>query len=156
MTRSVLVLLGLVGVAPAVHAAGPVGAVTADCAGVAGWAQDPDAPATTIDVHLYFDGPAGSPTAVGVPLTANQVLAVGCRGEQCQHGFHGAFPSAASTASRTSSTPTASTPTAIPTSSCRARPPPTPARRFPSSPASSATSPGPRSSISGTSRPTST
>ncbi|MCY1004932.1 hypothetical protein OV079_04975 [Nannocystis pusilla] len=92
MTRSVLVLLGLLGVAPAVRAAGPVGAVTADCAGVSGWAHDPDAPATTIDVHLYFDGPAGSPTATGVPLTANQVLAVGCRGEQCQHGFRGVLP----------------------------------------------------------------
>ncbi|WAS90223.1 hypothetical protein [Nannocystis punicea] len=91
-TRSALVLLALVGAAPAVHAAGPVGAVAADCAGVSGWSQDPDAPATQIDVHLYFDGPAGDPAAVGVPLTANRILDAGCRGEQCQHGFFGALP----------------------------------------------------------------
>ncbi|PCC74486.1 hypothetical protein SAMN02745121_06744 [Nannocystis exedens] len=92
MTRSALVLLALLGAAPAVQAAGPVGAVTADCAGVSGWTQDPDAPATPIDIHLYFDGPAGDPVAVGVPLTAGQTLNVGCRGEQCQHGFYGALP----------------------------------------------------------------
>ncbi|MDC0718766.1 hypothetical protein [Nannocystis bainbridge] len=92
MTRSALVL-GLIALAPtAVSAAGPVGVVTADCSGVSGWAQDPDTPPTTIDVHLYFDGPAGDPAATGVPLTANRPLDGGCRGEQCQHGFRGALP----------------------------------------------------------------
>lgn len=96
MARPALVLLlgllGPFGLAPAVHAAGPVGAVTADCSGVSGWAQDPDAPDTRIDVHLYFDGPAGHPNAVGVAVTANRRIEVGCSGEQCDHGFHRVLP----------------------------------------------------------------
>lgn len=59
----------------------------ADCNGLSGWAQDPDAPATSIDVHLYFGGPAGS----GAP--AERVFANISRQDlctaigSCDHGF---------------------------------------------------------------------
>ena len=35
----------------------------ADCNHIVGWAQDPDLPTKSIDVHLYFDKPAGTPNA---------------------------------------------------------------------------------------------
>ncbi len=35
------------------------------CSGFAGWAQDPDEPKKSLDVHFYFDGPAGAPQARG-------------------------------------------------------------------------------------------
>jgi GH25 family lysozyme M1 (1,4-beta-N-acetylmuramidase) len=67
----------------------PIGFLdVADGATVAGWAQDPDAPTLAIDAHVYFNGPAGSPTAHGVPLHANQSRADLCAPlGSCAHGF---------------------------------------------------------------------
>lgn len=73
------------------RAAGPIGEVVATCDGVAGWSLDPDAPDAVIDVHLYFDGPAGDPGAVGLALTAG-LSPPGCRGQACGHSFHAALP----------------------------------------------------------------
>jgi len=36
-----------------------------------GWAQDTDSPDQALGVHVYFGGPTGSPSAVGVATTAN-------------------------------------------------------------------------------------
>ncbi|MCA9593363.1 MAG: hypothetical protein KC776_08625 [Myxococcales bacterium] len=59
----------------------------ADCDGLRGWAQDPDAPDTAIDVHLYFDGPAGSGAKAGV-VTANVSRQDLCTAiGSCEHGF---------------------------------------------------------------------
>jgi hypothetical protein len=60
---------------------------SATCDTITGWTQDPDDPGKAIDVHLYFDGPAGS----GAPakgFTANVhrddlCAAIG----SCEHGF---------------------------------------------------------------------
>lgn len=87
-----LVILGLVLVAPIARAASPVGEVKVDCAWVQGWAQDPDEPGAIIDVHLYFDGPAGDPAATSIAVTANMPLEAGCAGDQCAHGFRAALP----------------------------------------------------------------
>ena len=60
---------------------------TADCTQIAGWAQDQDTPTQSIDVHLYFDGPAGKST------TARALTADGNRQDlctaigSCNHGF---------------------------------------------------------------------
>ncbi len=70
-------------------AAPPAGTLdAAACTGVAGWAQDPDTPDQAIDVHVYFDGAAGDPAAIGVPVTADEQRDDLC--EQlgtCNHGF---------------------------------------------------------------------
>ena len=60
----------------------------ADCTGLRGWAQDPDAPDQAIHVDFYFDGPAGDPSAAGMRQTANVhrddlCSAIG----SCDHGF---------------------------------------------------------------------
>lgn len=60
----------------------------AACDGIRGWAQDPDAPTSPIDVHVYLGGPAGDPAAVGFPLHASArrddlCTAIG----SCEHGF---------------------------------------------------------------------
>ncbi|MCY1058670.1 M15 family metallopeptidase [Nannocystis sp. SCPEA4] len=66
---------------------------TVDCDKVWGWAQDPDAPDAAIDVHVYFNGPAGDPNAVGKAITANQhrddlCMAIG----SCAHGYSLGIP----------------------------------------------------------------
>jgi Glycosyl hydrolases family 25 len=67
----------------------PIGSLdVADGTTVAGWAQDPDVPTQAIDAHVSFNGPAGSPTAHGVPLHANQARADLCAPlGSCAHGF---------------------------------------------------------------------
>jgi GH25 family lysozyme M1 (1,4-beta-N-acetylmuramidase) len=64
----------------------------ASCDGISGWAQDQDVPAQSIDVHLYFGGPAGSgaPAVRGVADTSRADLcsAIG----SCTHGFDLAAP----------------------------------------------------------------
>ncbi|MEZ4222187.1 MAG: MYXO-CTERM sorting domain-containing protein [Polyangiaceae bacterium] len=65
----------------------------ANCERVWGWAQDPDAPKKSIDVHLYFDGPAGDSTAQSVPIAADMkrddlCTAIG----SCNHGYEVASP----------------------------------------------------------------
>jgi hypothetical protein len=57
------------------------------CDAVRGWAQDPNAKTKSIDVHLYFGGPAGS-GAKGVPLTANMKRSDLCTAlGSCEHAF---------------------------------------------------------------------
>ncbi|MFZ6177151.1 D-alanyl-D-alanine carboxypeptidase family protein [Nannocystis pusilla] len=61
---------------------------TVDCDNVYGWAQDPDAPDASIDVHVYFNGPAGDPNGIGVPTKADLhredlCMALG----SCAHGY---------------------------------------------------------------------
>lgn len=59
----------------------------AGCDKVTGWAQDPDEPTKSIDVHLYFGGPAGS-GATGIPLNANVSREDLCGAiGSCEHGF---------------------------------------------------------------------
>ena len=61
---------------------------SADCTGIAGWAQDTDQPATGIDVHLYFDGPAGTSGAPSMATVANQKRADLCTAiGSCNHGY---------------------------------------------------------------------
>lgn len=86
-----LTLLFVLLAAPLARAASPVGEVVVDCDGVSGWAHDPDDPTLTIDVHLYFDGPAGDPAATGFATTANRTLP-GCVGDTCGHNFHFPLP----------------------------------------------------------------
>lgn len=58
----------------------------ADCKQIAGWAQDEDTPKASIDVHVYFDGPASK--GVGVPLTADIDRMDLCKTlGSCDHGF---------------------------------------------------------------------
>ncbi|HWB78657.1 MAG TPA: MYXO-CTERM sorting domain-containing protein, partial [Nannocystaceae bacterium] len=60
----------------------------AACTGVSGWAQDPDTPEQSIDVHVYFGGPAGDMNAIGVPTTADQQRDDLCEPlGSCNHGF---------------------------------------------------------------------
>ncbi|HEY3450134.1 MAG TPA: GH25 family lysozyme [Myxococcales bacterium] len=65
----------------------------AACDSIRGWAQDPDAPAQAIDVHVYFDGPAGSATATGFPLNAGVDRADLCGPlGSCNHGYNFVTP----------------------------------------------------------------
>jgi hypothetical protein len=88
-----VVVAAALGVVPGVAGAvGPVGTLVVDCTGIQGWAQEPDVPDALIDVHLYFDGPAGDPAASAVVVTASQPLATGCMGAECMHGYRSALP----------------------------------------------------------------
>ena len=65
----------------------------ASCDEVAGWAQDEDQADGAIEVHLYFGGPAGDTSAVGLPVSANVdrdelCTAIG----SCEHGFRAPMP----------------------------------------------------------------
>ncbi|MBX3129045.1 MAG: hypothetical protein KF718_20180 [Polyangiaceae bacterium] len=65
----------------------------ADCTRVWGWSRDPDAPKSSIDVHLYFGGPAGNASAEGVVVKANQSRDDLCSAlGSCPHGFEVASP----------------------------------------------------------------
>lgn len=65
----------------------------ANCKRVWGWSQDPDAPKKGIDVHLYFGGPAGDKSAVGVPVPSNLNRDDLCTPlGSCNHGFEVASP----------------------------------------------------------------
>ncbi|MCY1059240.1 M23 family metallopeptidase [Nannocystis sp. SCPEA4] len=60
----------------------------AGCEHITGWSQDPTAPDAVIPTHLYFNGPAGDPDAIGLAVDADVVrddlcMAIG----SCQHGF---------------------------------------------------------------------
>ncbi len=70
-------------------AAAPAGTLDASaCTGITGWAQDPDTPEAAIDVHVYFGGPAGDATAVGVPVHADLQRDDLCEPlGTCNHGF---------------------------------------------------------------------
>lgn len=43
----------------------PSGTINCDTTNITGWASDPDTPTQTVEVHMYFDGPAGQ--GVGFP-----------------------------------------------------------------------------------------
>lgn len=60
---------------------------SADCEHIRGWAQDPDDPTKALDVHLYFDGEAGS-GAKGLPIKANLSRPDLCGPlGSCEHAF---------------------------------------------------------------------
>lgn len=64
----------------------------AGCDFVSGWAFDPDASASAIDVHLYFGGPVGT-GAPGVPVKADVTRPDLCSViGSCEHGFRRAPP----------------------------------------------------------------
>lgn len=70
----------------AAFAANPVGVFEAiDANGiVSGWALDPDAPSTAIDVHVYMDGPAGQGGVIAGCTTAGYSRQnVGAHGFRC-------------------------------------------------------------------------
>jgi hypothetical protein len=92
LERWCVVVASLV-VATRAEAALPVGYVDAvNCDGVAGWAQDPDEPTKSIDVHFYLGGPAGS-GAPGLARTANVYRADLCTAiGSCEHGYVQPFP----------------------------------------------------------------
>ena len=76
-------------------AASPEGNVVPTCDGLVGWARDPDDPSARIDVHVYFDGPAGDAGAQTRVTTADVTLEEGeggCAGETCGHGFRVPLP----------------------------------------------------------------
>ncbi len=59
----------------------------AACEGIRGWAQDPDEPTKSLDVHLYFGGPTGS-GAPGQGFLANVTRPDLCTAiGSCDHGF---------------------------------------------------------------------
>ena len=65
----------------------------AGCDVIGGWAQDPDVPDQPIDVHVYYGGPAGTPGAPAIGVTANVhrddlCAAIG----SCAHGFYAPSP----------------------------------------------------------------
>lgn len=76
-------------VAPAAAQTVPVGYLdAATCGFIAGWTQDRDTPDAPLDVHLYFDAPAGNPAAFGMAIRAglhreDLCTAIG----SCAHGF---------------------------------------------------------------------
>ena len=64
---------------------------SAGCAGIAGWAQDPDVATTAIDVDVYFGGPAGAPNVPGMRVLADNDRPDLCKAiGSCNHGF--SFP----------------------------------------------------------------
>jgi len=60
----------------------------ATCEAVKGWSQDPDEASKSIDVHVYFKGPAGDPEARGISLLADKHREDLCKNiGSCPHGF---------------------------------------------------------------------
>lgn len=58
------------------------------CEQIRGWAQDPDEPDKALTVHVYFDAPAGDPSAQSVVLTAKENRQDLCNTlGSCNHGF---------------------------------------------------------------------
>lgn len=84
------------GSGPAAHCpnAAPRGYLdAATCESIRGWARDDDAPASSIDVHLYVGGPAGDPAAIGVPIRADRARDDLCAAlGRCEHGFEMPVP----------------------------------------------------------------
>lgn len=65
---------------------------SADCEHIRGWAQDPDDPAKPLDVHLYFDGEAGS-GAKSIAVKANLSRPDLCAPlGSCEHAFDVPLP----------------------------------------------------------------
>lgn len=65
---------------------------SADCEHIRGWAQDPDDPSKPLDVHLYFDGEAGS-GAKSIAVKANISRPDLCAPlGSCEHAFDVPLP----------------------------------------------------------------
>ena len=61
---------------------------SADCTAIAGWSQDQDAPSTTIDVDLYFNGAAGAAGTESMRIVAGDKRQDLCTAiSSCNHGF---------------------------------------------------------------------
>lgn len=61
---------------------------SAACTGIAGWSQDQDAPATGIDVDVWFNGAANAAGADKIRVVADQKRADLCTAiGSCNHGF---------------------------------------------------------------------
>lgn len=88
--KIVLVVMAGMGFSRPVQAVQPVGYLdNAGCDFIAGWSQDQDIPDTPIDVHIYFNGPAGTPGAPAVAIRADAhrddlCSAIG----SCAHGYY--------------------------------------------------------------------
>lgn len=82
--------LAIAAFSPVVEAVQPIGYLdSAGCDVIGGWSQDQDIPDTPIDVHVYFNGPAGTPGASAVATHANVhrddlCAAIG----SCAHGYY--------------------------------------------------------------------
>lgn len=60
----------------------------ADCTSIGGWTQDPTLPDATIAAHIYYNGPAGDPNAISVPITAGVYRDDLCMSiNSCSHGY---------------------------------------------------------------------
>jgi len=68
----------------------PIGYLdNAGCDVIAGWSQDPDIPDSPIDVHVYFNGPAGTPGAPAIATHANVHREDLCGAiGSCAHGYY--------------------------------------------------------------------
>jgi hypothetical protein len=90
----VLTALAVVGFSCSALAVQPIGYLdNAGCDVIAGWSQDPDVPDAPIDVHVYFNGPAGSPGASAIATHADVhrddlCAAIG----SCAHGYYVGSP----------------------------------------------------------------
>ncbi len=66
---------------------------SAACTGIAGWAQDQDAPSTAIDVDVYFNAQAGAAGAEGMRVVAGDHRADLCAAiGSCDHGYSLSVP----------------------------------------------------------------
>lgn len=96
MKRSAIVSLIFAGACFSTSAAAvqPIGYLdAAGCDVIGGWSQDPDIPDSPIDVHVYFNGPAGTPGAPAIGVRADVhredlCAAIG----SCAHGYYVASP----------------------------------------------------------------
>jgi murein DD-endopeptidase MepM/ murein hydrolase activator NlpD len=71
--------------------AGPIDAV--GCTAITGWAQDPDAPESPVEIQAWFGGPSGDPNAVGITVLADLTREDLCDTlGSCDHGFEIAIP----------------------------------------------------------------
>ncbi len=72
----------------------PVGYLdNAGCDVINGWAQDPDAPAQPIDVHVYYGAPAGVPGTPAIAVHANVYRDDLCAAiGSCEHGYFAPSP----------------------------------------------------------------
>ncbi len=92
--RFVLAALAAVCCSRPAMAVQPIGYLdNAGCDVIAGWSQDQDIPDMPIDVHVYFNGPAGTPWASAIATHANVhredlCAAIG----SCAHGYYVASP----------------------------------------------------------------
>jgi hypothetical protein len=92
--RAALVIATVVLAPAAARAADPVGALeVVDCLGARGWAQDPDQPAVSIDVHVYFNAQPGVAGASAIAVHADAQRDDLCMQlGTCTHGFSLALP----------------------------------------------------------------